>query len=70
MQVSASVPIIDINSSTNIKEFTVTEISHIIKNLIETNLGYIRVKGEISNLKIASSGHGYFNLKDNMSILC
>ncbi|MCC8417872.1 MAG: exodeoxyribonuclease VII large subunit [Rickettsia endosymbiont of Bryobia graminum] len=50
-------------------EFSVTEISSRIKVLLEENLGLIRIRGEISGLKIASSGHGYFNLKENNSIL-
>ncbi|WP_341758403.1 exodeoxyribonuclease VII large subunit [Candidatus Tisiphia endosymbiont of Ditula angustiorana] len=51
------------------QEFSVTEISSKIKELLENNFGYIRVKGEISGLKIATSGHGYFNLKENTAIL-
>ena len=51
------------------REFSVTEISSKIKELLENNFGYIKVKGEISGLKIASSGHGYFNLKENTAIL-
>lgn len=51
------------------KEFSVSEISNKIKELLENNFGYIKVKGEISGLKIASSGHAYFNLKENTAIL-
>ncbi|WP_341750989.1 exodeoxyribonuclease VII large subunit [Candidatus Tisiphia endosymbiont of Sialis lutaria] len=51
------------------QEFSVTEISTKIKELLENNFGYIRVKGEISGLKIATSGHGYFNLKENTAVL-
>lgn len=50
-------------------EFSVSEISNRIKELLENNFGYIRIKGEISGLKIATSGHGYFNLKENNAIL-
>lgn len=53
----------------SIRDFSVSEISSKVKELLETNLGYVRVKGEISGLKIAASGHGYFNLKDNLAIL-
>lgn len=55
--------------STNVNEFSVTEISNKIKQLLESNLSYVRIKGEISGLKIASSGHGYFNLKDANSVI-
>ncbi len=50
-------------------EFSVSEISGKIKWLLENNLGTLRVKGEISGLKIATSGHGYFSLKDENAIL-
>lgn len=51
------------------REFSVTEISSKVKELLESNFSYIKVKGEISGLKIATSGHGYFNLKENTAIL-
>ena len=57
------------NLSQSVQEFTVTEISAKIKNLIEVNCGYVRIKGEISGLKVAASGHGYMNLKDDGAIL-
>lgn len=50
-------------------EYSVSQISNEIKTIIEANLGYVRVKGEISGLKIAASGHGYFNLKDEGAVL-
>jgi exodeoxyribonuclease VII large subunit len=50
-------------------EYSVSGISNEIKHIIEANLGYVRVRGEISGLKVASSGHGYFNLKDQSAIL-
>lgn len=51
------------------KIFTVTEISSIIKELMEGAFENVRVQGEISNLKIAASGHIYFDLKDENSII-
>ena len=50
-------------------DFSVSEISSKIKWLLENNLGTVRIKGEISGLKIATSGHGYFSLKDENAIL-
>jgi exodeoxyribonuclease VII large subunit len=50
-------------------EFSVSEISHRIKSLLEEKIGTVRIKGEISGLKIASSGHCYFSLKDDNAIL-
>lgn len=57
----------DIPASKN--EFSVTEISNKIKWLLENNFSIIRIRGEISGLKIASSGHGYFNLKDTNAVI-
>jgi exodeoxyribonuclease VII large subunit len=50
-------------------EFSVSEISGKIKWLLENKLGVVKIKGEISGLKIAASGHGYFSLKDNNAVL-
>ena len=49
--------------------FTVTEISNALKLLVEKNFERIRVRGEISGLKKAASGHIYFTLKDENTIL-
>jgi exodeoxyribonuclease VII large subunit len=60
------------NNLTNnviISEFSVSEITGKIKSLLENTLGIVKVKGEISGLKIATSGHGYFSLKDQNAIL-
>jgi exodeoxyribonuclease VII large subunit len=43
---------------------SVTELTKSIKGLLERNFSVAWVKGEISNLKIPSSGHLYFTLKD------
>ncbi len=52
--------------SPNIRAITVTKLNKYIKNLLEDDivLKSIVVTGEISNLKIHSSGHFYFTLKD------
>ncbi len=56
-------------SESEVKEFKVSELSLLIKKRIEDDFGYVRVRGEISGLKVASSGHGYFNLKDQDAVL-
>ncbi len=58
-----------IDEHNNIKEFSVTEISNKIKWLLENNFSHVRIKGEISGLKIATSGHGYFSLKDANAVI-
>ncbi|MCP5369716.1 MAG: exodeoxyribonuclease VII large subunit [Rickettsiaceae bacterium] len=49
--------------------FSVSDISSKIKYLLEDKLGVVQIKGEISGLKIADSGHGYFSLKDSKSVI-
>ena len=51
--------------------FTITEINEYIRNIIESDgvLESIWLKGEISNFKAHSSGHMYFTLKDENSVL-
>ena len=58
----------NINSG-NFKEYTVTELSSALKKTIEINFDVVHVKGEISSLSIARSGHIYFSLKDDLNII-
>ncbi|MCH9613897.1 MAG: Exodeoxyribonuclease 7 large subunit [Chlamydiia bacterium] len=46
---------------------TVTRLTGEIKKHLETRFAFIKVKGEISNLKVQASGHVYFTLKDENS---
>ncbi len=50
-------------------EFSVTEISAKIHGLLEDYFNIVKIKGEISNFKISSSGHGYFDLKDSRAVI-
>lgn len=59
----------EIQSTKNPQELTVTELSRALKNTIEDKFSFVRVKGEISGLKSAPSGHVYFNLKDSESLI-
>src|SRR5258707_5005362 len=52
------------DSLTNLAEFTVSEISQAVKRTLEGNFERVRVRGEISGFKRATSGHLYFALKD------
>ena len=53
----------------NTLELSVSELSVSIKNLIEDNFGYVRVKGEIGRVSNPTSGHVYFDLKDKDSVI-
>ena len=53
-----------LNTNTNNPVYSVSEFSHVIKKLVETNFSYIRIRGEISRPSFPGSGHVYFTLKD------
>jgi len=53
----------------NLPEFSVTELSAALKRVVEDQFGFVRVRGEISGLKFHSSGHVYFDLKDEKACL-
>ncbi len=53
----------------NIPEFSVAEFSRSIKMVVEDAFGYVKIRGEISGLKRAMSGHIYFSLKDEEAVL-
>ena len=48
---------------------TVSELTGMVRSLLETEIGEVWVSGEISNLRRQSSGHVYFTLKDEQSQL-
>ena len=47
--------------------YTVSELNHAARALLESEVGSVWLRGEISNLTRAPSGHLYFTLKDNAS---
>ncbi len=47
--------------------FTVSELTRVLKDLLEGAFPFVWVEGEISNLRVPSSGHVYFSLKDEMA---
>ncbi|MCX5669313.1 MAG: exodeoxyribonuclease VII large subunit [Candidatus Omnitrophica bacterium] len=49
--------------------YTVSEITQVIKGLLEEKVGEIWLEGEISNFKAATSGHFYFSLKDQGALI-
>src|ERR1700722_6017135 len=56
-------------TQSNLPEFTVSELSALLKRTIEQNFSFVRVRGEISGFKRHSSGHCYFALKDADALL-
>jgi exodeoxyribonuclease VII large subunit len=61
------------NSPTSTSEdpevFSVSSLTRHIADLLEEGIGSVWVEGEISNLRVQSSGHSYFTLKDASSQL-
>ncbi len=53
----------------NTPEFTVSEIAGSVKKLVESELGWVRIRGEVGRVVLARSGHLYFDLKDDRSVL-
>lgn len=57
------------NTTKEIPELTVTQISSEIKRFVETAFAKVRIKGEIFGAKRADSGHWYLSLKDENAVL-
>jgi exodeoxyribonuclease VII large subunit len=53
----------------NVVELTVSELSAQLKRTVEDAYGYVRVRGELGNVKYHSSGHIYLDLKDDKACL-
>lgn len=56
-------------TGSNAHEFTVSEISGAVKRVIEDQFGRVRVRGEIGRVSRPASGHMYFDLKDDRSVI-
>src|ERR671919_27732 len=52
------------------KFLSVSELNELIKGTLESELDGLWVQGEISNFRVAPSGHCYFTLKDDKSQIC
>jgi exodeoxyribonuclease VII large subunit len=59
----------DHTTSLNVPEFTVSEVSSALKRTVEDAFGYVRIRGEISQPKVAASGHCYMRLKDESAVI-
>src|SRR5712691_4555218 len=53
----------------NLVEMTVSELSAALKRTVEDAYGWVRVRGELGNVKYHSSGHVYLDLKDDKACL-
>jgi exodeoxyribonuclease VII large subunit len=53
----------------NAPEYTVSELSGAVKRVIEGEFGLVRVRGEIGRVSRPASGHLYYDLKDDRSVI-
>ncbi len=56
-------------ATSNAPEFTVSELSGKVKNFIESEFSYVRVRGELGRVSTPASGHVYLDLKDDKSVI-
>ncbi len=53
----------------NVPELSVSELAFSLKRTLEETYGRVRVRGELTGLKLASSGHLYGDIKDADSVI-
>ena len=53
----------------NAQPLSITEISQALKRTVEDQFGHVRLRGELSGVKRAASGHLYCALKDDKAVL-
>lgn len=62
--------IVDQNSQlSNIPEFSVSDLAGSLKKTLEESFGRVRVRGELSRVTLAASGHMYSSLKDEGAVI-
>ena len=57
----------------NVPEMSVSELAFSLKKTLEDSYGRVRIRGELTGIKIAASGHLYGDIKDedaNINIVC
>src|SRR5690606_7987517 len=53
----------------NAAPLNITEISQLLKRTVEDRFGFVRLRGELSGVKRAASGHLYCALKDEGAVI-
>ncbi|MBP7050179.1 MAG: exodeoxyribonuclease VII large subunit [Phycisphaerae bacterium] len=57
-------------TQTRTKVYTVTQVNSLVRDVLAANLpSWLTIKGEITDWKLHQSGHCYFSLKDEESVL-
>lgn len=57
------------NAQSNVPEFSVSDLAMSLKRTLEDTYGHVRVRGELSRVSIAASGHMYSSLKDDNAVI-
>ncbi len=57
------------SSGHNTPEMSVSDISNALKKTVEQTFSHVRVRGELSKVTLAKSGHLYTSLKDENAVL-
>ncbi|QPC98754.1 exodeoxyribonuclease VII large subunit [Qipengyuania soli] len=53
----------------NAEPLSISEISQMLKRTVEDRFGFVRLRGELSGVKRAASGHLYCALKDDKAVI-
>lgn len=55
--------------TSNVPEMSVADLALSLKRTLEETFGRVRVRGELSGIKLASSGHLYGDIKDEQAVI-
>ncbi|WP_172438981.1 exodeoxyribonuclease VII large subunit [Porphyrobacter sp. TH134] len=61
--------IADTRPGDNAQPLTISEVSALLKRTVEDRFGFVRLRGELSGVKRAASGHFYCALKDEGAVI-
>lgn len=56
-------------AASNIPEMSVSQLAFSVKNTLEQSFGHVRIRGELTGLKPAASGHLYGDIKDEDAVV-
>lgn len=57
------------SEKSNVPEYSVSDLAFSLKKTLEEGYGHVRVRGELSRVSIAGSGHMYSSLKDDGAVI-
>ncbi len=57
------------SARSNVPEMKVSDLANALKRTLEETFGRVRVRGELTGLKLASSGHLYGDIKDEEAVI-